>query len=63
MLLYPLKKNIYVENEQSLFKILPKNSFTTFITYRSKQLEDNKRSNKEEGSIPCKIITGDIAVN
>lgn len=32
------------------------------IIYKSKSLED-KKSYREEGSIPCKIITGDIATS
>lgn len=34
-----------------------------YITYRSKPLDDYKKSNRDEGTIPCKIITGDIATN
>ncbi len=40
---------------------MPKETITTFITYRSKKLDNNGKTFKEEGFIPCKIITGDIA--
>ena len=63
MLLYPLKKHLSVENNQTLFKILPKSTVKKYITYKSKPLDDYKKSNRDEGTIPCKIITGDIATN
>lgn len=62
ILLYPLKKQIFVENDQSLFKLLPKTQVKKNIVYKSKPLED-KKFQREEGVIPCKIITGDIATS
>lgn len=60
ILLHPLKKNIYIENDQPLFKLLPLQTVKTHIVYRSKKLEDSK-SYREEDYIACRVITGEIA--
>lgn len=63
VLLYPLKKQLSVENDQTLFKILPRSTVKKYITYKSKPLDEYKKAMRDEGSIPCKIITGDIATD
>ena len=47
VLLYPLKKHLSVENNQTLFKILPKSTVKKYITYKSKPLDDYKKSNRD----------------
>jgi hypothetical protein len=56
-----MKNTLSVENDEFLFKILPKGTITKSIRYRTKPLENYKKSNREEGEIICKIITGEIA--
>jgi hypothetical protein len=47
ILLTSMKTNLAVENDEALFKILPKDSIKKYIRYRSKPLENYKKSNKE----------------
>jgi hypothetical protein len=61
ILLHPLKKNISIENDQPLFKLLPLQTLKTSLVYKSRQLEDNGKTYKEDDYIGCKIITGEIS--
>jgi hypothetical protein len=62
VLLYPLKKNIQIEYDQPLFKLLPLQTLKTHILYRSRRLEEGK-NHREEDYIGCRVITGDIATS
>jgi hypothetical protein len=57
-----LKKNISIENDQPLLKLLPLQTVRTHIVFNSSRLADGKNY-REEDKLACKVITGEIATS
>lgn len=57
-----LKKNVSIEHDQPLIKLLPLQTLRTYIYFNSSRLPDGKNY-REEDRIACKVITGEIATS
>lgn len=62
LMFYPIPKNISFENDQPKFKLLPKETRTKYIKFRTEKLVGT-RSRHEEGVLHCKVITGNLETN
>ena len=60
VLLYPVPKQIYIEENQSSLKILPKEVAEISLVYRPESLSGS-RSRKDEGELCFKIISGSLS--
>lgn len=56
-----MRPNLTVKHDQPLLKLLPRQTIHTYLVYHSTPLEANGKPHKEEGTITCKIITGQLA--
>ncbi len=61
-MLFNLKKNVTIENDQPLLKLLPLQTIKTHILFNSTRLSEGKNY-REEDKIVCKVITGEIATS
>lgn len=61
-ILLNLKKNVTIENDQPLLKLLPLQTIKTYLIFNSNRLSDSKNY-REEDRISCKVITGEIATS
>jgi hypothetical protein len=57
-----LKKNVSIEHDQPLLKLLPLQTLRTYIYFNSTRLPDAK-SYREEDRIAFKVVTGEIATS
>ena len=57
-----MKKNVTIENDQPLLKLLALQTIKTHLIFNSSRLSDSKNY-REEDRINCKVITGEIATS
>lgn len=61
-ILLNLKKNVTIENDQPLLKLLPLQTIKTHLIFNSSKLTESKNY-REEDRVSCKVITGEIATS
>jgi len=62
LMFYPVPKNISFENDLAKFKVLPRETRTKYVQFRSEKLVGT-RNRHEEGILHCKVITGGLETN